>query len=265
MSSKRVRRPEGIADHPAEYSFEVLEIIREIVPSGVRVLDHMAGTGWRLATTLDDCEVVGIELEPEWADAHPCVRQGNALHLPFEDGEFMWVVNSPVYGNRMSDHHDAKERCKACSGTGVAQGKTGLIPCEKCIGKGFRSYRRRTYKHTLGRDLHPDNAGQLHWRPIGSRDNRYREFHSRTNAEVWRVLGKGGTFVENVKNHYATVGPQGDRRQEEQPVAEWHMQDLIDRGFILMDKIEVKTPGMRHGQNREARVEHEYVLVFQKP
>lgn len=249
------KRPD-VQAHPAEYSVEVLEIIREIVPRGATVLDHMAGTGWRLAETLSDCKVIGIELEPEWAEAHPCVQQGNALALPFKRNRFKWVVNSPTFGNRMADHHNAQERCKPCKGTG----RRGTGKCSKCGGVGRRDYVRMTYRHKLGRKLHEDNSGQLQW------GEKYRDFHRRTNDEVWRVLAPGGRFVLNIKNHLRTVGKPGERRQEEQLVAEWWVEDLTERlGFELEAQYPVSTPGMRNGQNRDARVLVEWVYVFRKP
>jgi hypothetical protein len=260
-------RPKDIADHPAEYSEEVLDEFVKLVPRGVTVLDPMAGTGWKLATALEGRKIVGIELEPEWADAHPCVQQGNALHLPFKNGRFRWVVTSPVYGNRMSDHHDAKEKCKPCGGTGqvweegadtplAGQAESYWRTCEKCGGEGKRKYKRITYKHYLGRDLHPDNAGQLQW------GDAYRVFHEAAWREVYRVTRKGdrpataGNFLLNIKDHV--------RGKEMQPVTQWHIDTLTKIGFTEIDRIPVFTDGMGFGANRDARAEHEWVIHFAK-
>jgi hypothetical protein len=251
-------RPKDIADHPAEYSEEVLDEFVKLVPRNVTVLDPMAGTGWKLATALEGRKIVGIELEPEWADAHPCVQQGNALHLPFKNGRFRWVVTSPVYGNRMSDHHDAKETCKKCKGTGrwSETGDRETDCCQACAGEGKRKYKRITYKHYLGRDLSPDNAGQLQW------GDAYREFHEKVWREVYRVTRRGdrpataGNFLLNIKDHV--------RGKEMQPVTDWHVRTLTEIGFTEIDRIPVFTDGMGFGQNRDARAEHEWVIHFAK-
>lgn len=146
--------------HPARYSREVLPVLARWIPPGVRVLDPFAGTGER--ARLLDVDWVRIELEPEWAD----MVVGNALSLPFADDTFGAVCTSPVYGNRMSDHHEAKDKST-----------------------------RITYRHKLGRALHTDNAGQLQW------GDSYRAFHIRAWQESIRVLAPGGSMIVNVSDH----------------------------------------------------------------
>ena len=75
-------------------------------------------------------------------------------------------MTSPTYGDRLADHHDARD---------------GSV--------------RHSYKHDLGRDLHPDNSGAMQWGPA------YRDFHTAAWVEVRRVLRPGGRFVLNVKDH----------------------------------------------------------------
>ena len=83
--------------------------------------------------------IIGVEIEAPWADTHMMTIQGDALALPFGDHCFDCVVTSPVYGNRFSDHHRARD---------------GSL--------------RRTYTHDLQRmtgdperTLHPNNSGML--------------------------------------------------------------------------------------------------------
>lgn len=161
----------GGFSHPARYSTELLPIFAEMLDGAASILDPFAGTGERLASLValldPDVEVVGIEIEPEWAGVTPeFVRVGNALALDFPDATFDAIVTSPTYGNRLADHHDA-------------------IDPES----------RRSYTHDLGRALADDNSGDLQW------GDEYREFHKRAWSEADRVLRPGGRFVLNIKDH----------------------------------------------------------------
>lgn len=156
--------------HPAPFSEPILDTIVSILrhyPQHRRVLDPFAGTG-RVHRLHDELglDTVGIELEPEWADMHPRTMQGDARWLPFPAGSFDAIVTSPVYGNRMSDHHDAKD-----------------------------ASRRYTYRHRLGRPLTDGNAGMLQW------GRRYRDFHREVWVEALRMLRPGGLFVLNISDH----------------------------------------------------------------
>lgn len=71
-----------------------------------------------------------------------------------------------TYGNRMADHHDAKDDSK-----------------------------RITYRHKLGRPLHERNTGQMQW------GGEYMLMHRLAWIEVWRVLTPGGWFVLNIRDH----------------------------------------------------------------
>ena len=174
------------------------------------LLDPFAGTGkiHQLETPL--LKTVGVELEPEWANMHPNTIIGNALHLPFKNQTFDYIVTSPVYGNRMSDHHNAKDGSK-----------------------------RQTYKHTIGRDLHPDNSGQLQWGP------KYKNFHARAWEETTRVTKLGGTLILNTSDHI--------RKGELQPVTNWHQKYFQTNNWKLEDSTDLITSRYRRGQNGEIR------------
>ena len=133
----------------------------------LRVLDPMAGTG--RIHELDRrfvYETRGVELEPEWASMHRCTVQGDATALGSPDNEFDVVCTSPAYGNRMADHHNARD-----------------------------DSRRMTYKHQLGRDLSPNSGAGLQW------GQSYRDLHKRILAEMVRVTKPSGLVVVNVSNH----------------------------------------------------------------
>jgi tRNA G10 N-methylase Trm11 len=215
--------------HPAKFSQVILDVIGVWLARSGRglVLDPFAGTG-RIHQVADaiGARSVGIELEREWAAMHPRTIQGNAKALPFRAGTFDAVATSPVYGNRMSDHHHARDASK-----------------------------RNTYTHTLGRQLHPDNAGRMHWSP-GRRGAAYRDLHASAWAEAVRVLKTGGVFILNVSDFLI--------RGERQHVCNWHLANLANLGLVVVDHISVPTQRQRHGANGAQRVESEQVYLLRR-
>lgn len=218
--------------HPAPFSVEILNLVERehLLPDVGIVLDPFAGVGrvHRLATTTR--RTVGIEIEREWAAAHPDTRIGNALKLPFGVGAFDAACTSCCYGNRYSDHHRASD--------------------------GFW---RRSYHHDLiqvtgnpDHRLHPDNAGKLK-----GTSPAYWDLHRRAWLEVRRVLRPGGRFVLNVSDYIA-----GGKRI---PMVETHIEMLIGLCFDLVKRFDVQTKRMRRGAHSQLRVDAEAVLVFESP
>lgn len=160
------RKPRPPAqEHPAPYNPKVLAVMASFLEPGMRVLDPMAGVG--RIHLLRGVETWGVELEPEWAGQHQRTLVGDCRRLPFPSESFDAIAVSPVYGNRMSDHHDARDASK-----------------------------RHTYRHCLGRPLSAGNSGQLQWGDL------YREFHAdHAWPEAVRVLRPGGFFLLNVSDH----------------------------------------------------------------
>lgn len=150
-------------NHPAKFTDALLPVLADAVRGYALVLDPFAGVG-RVHELPN--RTIGVELEPEWACAHPDTLVGNALRLPFPAATFDAVCTSPTYGNRLADHHQARD---------------GSV--------------RHSYTHDLGRPLHPDNSGAMQW------GDRYRAFHLQAWLEVRRVLRPGGRFVLNLKDH----------------------------------------------------------------
>jgi hypothetical protein len=160
--------------HPAKFSDPILEVIAPHVLEARNILDPFGGVGkvGLLKKHGVTAEITSNELEPEWAKQgleNGCdkVRTGDALLLgELFPEEWDAIVTSPVYGNRMSDHHDAKDKSK-----------------------------RITYRHRLGRPLTQGNSGMLQW------GTKYKKFHIRAWREILKALRPGGTFVLNCSNH----------------------------------------------------------------
>lgn len=133
------------------------------------------------------------------------------------------------YGNRMADSHDARDASE-----------------------------RRTYKHKLGRDPNRESSATLQW------GTEYRDFHRRAWREAIRMMrpprdrklgSDGAWFYLNISDHV--------RGRERQFVADWHVAVLLNAGLSLVRAVEIATPRMGFGENRDERVEAEQVYVFQ--
>lgn len=162
--------------HPAKFSNGFIEIFREMLLQYLQVpwkyetplvLDPFAGVG-TIHQLRPQFATFGVEIETEWADMSQFTYQGDSTSLPDHwTGMFQAICTSPVYGNRMSDHHDAQDSSK-----------------------------RNTYKHVLGHDLAHNNTGMYQFT-----QSEYRRLHEKVYAECWRVLELGGIFILNVSDH----------------------------------------------------------------
>lgn len=243
--------------HPAKFGEEILTAIADVLttyPIHGEVLDPMAGTGRIHLLEFLGYVTVGVELEPEWAAMHPRTVVGNAEDLPAEWRErFGAVITSPPYANRMADHHEAKERCKACEGTGQHWDPTvngNVVDCLKCHGAGRRTYKRNTYRHILGRPLTDGSAAGMQW------GDTYRTSMTTVLRNIYRVLKPGGLFVLNVKDHV-----RGDTLQG---VPEWFKECAKDIGFAFVEEVPVPSTGNRQGRNGDKRAPNEWLIVFHK-
>ena len=232
----------GGISHPARYSDPLIPIFAELLEThsmcedGFAVLDPFAGTGKIHKLREYGFNTIGIEIEPEWAAMHDGTTVGDALALPYSSelatgsdsygstfsvSEIGAICTSPTYGNRLADHHNASD-----------------------------PESRRSYTHDLGRELHPNNSGAMHW------GDDYRAFHERAWAEAVRVLMWNGVFILNIKDFI--------RNGEWQHVTNWHLTTLASLGLRLLEVRAIPLRGLRHGANASARVPFETVAIFKK-
>ena len=266
----------NVPAHPAVFPDEVIELAREAIADmtidhgpPLTVLDPFAGVGGVHKLGDDDGNVVrtfGVELMPKWAATHERTMVGDATHLPdVWTGKWDAVFTSPCYGNRMADHHEAKDACSMCKGHGVVFGNvdrkattspwlTGQeMPCPKCKGSGLSH--RRSYRHYYGDGFFTEaplqsNAGAMAF------GDEYKKLHRAAWKEVERVLRPGGRFVLNVKDHI--------RNGKRVRVSAWHRRTVLALGFDELWRWDIPLDGYGYGANRAARVPTEQVYVFER-
>lgn len=164
--------------HPAKFSDPILHEIGhglfKYLPDphevALDILDPFAGVGRIHKLGKLGYATWGIEIEPEWARQGNWTKVGDCREVMRKDlamgRTYNAIVTSPCYGNRMADHHEAKD-----------------------------SSERNTYRHKLGRPLSEGSSAGMQW------GAKYRDFHVEAWCEAWNVLEPGGVFVLNIKNH----------------------------------------------------------------
>lgn len=160
--------------HPAKYSDEFLPIFAKKLKGTLKVLDPFAGTGkiglikqygYKGIIYANDIESEWIELGRDKCDV---ISSIDAEQLPsiYTEGFFDAICTSPTYGNRMADHHNAKDGSK-----------------------------RNTYTHCLGHELKDGNTGKMQW------GEEYRKKHFGIYKAIIPLLSSNGLFILNVSNH----------------------------------------------------------------
>lgn len=231
-----------LAPHPAVYSDPLLPVMVGLLDGHKRIHDPFAGTGkiFQLEPHLPGAVITASELQPRWAAHHPKTEIGDATDLPYPDNAFDAICTSPVYPNRMTDHHNAQD-----------------------------GSHRITYTHYYGEPLHPNNAGSMPW------GDKWRGLHKTAFTEFARMLVPGGAVVLNVKDFIKTVPHSRANAPYFKPfgvgeknttvrvqVTDWCIDTLNDLGFSVEAHEQIECPGMRKGQNGNTRISYESVIKF---
>jgi len=211
------------ARHNAKFSAPILSAIIHELPTRGLILDPMGGVG-TLAREWGRHVITG-ELEWEWVKQapRPCVQQ-DVHALPYRNGSIACVVTSPTYGNRMADHHNARDTSKR---------------------NGYAFWLRE-----VGVEPHPNNSGVLGF------NKAYKLFHLYAYREIRRVLEPNGLFLLNISNFI--------KRKREVDAVKWHAMACHALGFKEVGRQYIETPRLRFGENHDARVEHEVLLVMSR-
>lgn len=135
------------------------------------VLDPFAGTGkiGKLKEYGYCGKIYANEIEPEWLinNEFSCdvISFQDAEMLDYPENMFDAIVTSPTYGNRMADHHKAKDSSK-----------------------------RITYTHCLGRTLNNENTGAMQF------GKKYQAKHIACYNHLVKLIKPNGLFIVNVSN-----------------------------------------------------------------
>lgn len=245
LTSIKLSLSSVLPPHPAPYSKELISVMVRMLLGHRRIHDPFAGTGriFDLEPLLPGAVISASELQPKWAAYHPKTEIGDATDLPYPDGAFDAICTSPVYPNRLTDHHNAKD-----------------------------DSHRINYTEYYGEPLHPNNAGAMPW------GDKWRNLHTSAFTEFKRLLCSGGVLVLNMKDFIKTVpaskaGEPYYECSESQTsksgvrvrvrVTDWCVDVCRGLGFQVVGREDVECPGMRKGQNSAARIPYETVIKFQ--
>lgn len=220
------------APHPAKFSAPIMDVIADILanhlPHGSTILDPFGGVGG-IHDLSENYDTFAVEIEKEWADQ---AKERGATWC----GDFL-EFTPDAYWPRVFDAIVTSP----AYGNRMADNHTP--------GPNDTSS-RITYRHKLGRPLTTGNAGGYQW------GDKYRMFHRAAWRKAVDLLAPDGLFVLNVSDHI--------RGGEVVPVSDWHRDRLIALGLTVIEDHRVETQRMGFGKNREARVDHERVIVLRK-
>lgn len=202
----------------------------------------------------DLLDVIAAHLEPGWKILDPMAGVGRVHELADRADVRTWGVELE---HEWATRHD-RTVCYDARHVNHLFKKGSFDAVVTSPGYGNRmadaydgrdGSRRHTYRIDLGRPLTEGSGAALQWGPA------YRALH----AEIWDAVipMTAHRFILNIKNHV--------RDGAVQRVAEWHITYLLASGLTLTAIEPVQCAGVRHGANATARVDHELVVVFDRP
>lgn len=216
--------------HPAKFSPEILNVIAEVIEEErpgkkLRIIDPMAGVGGVHHLRNFGHKTIGYEIEPEWAKQSAGTVTANIFHIRRGKQK---RFNCMVVSTCYGNRYADKHNAKDKS-------------------------TRHSYKHDLGRMPTQGSSATMQW------GKEFRKFHRRWIRRMldhW--LAPKALIILNISNHI--------RDHEEMFVSEWFTKLLIKNDCRLLQIIPVKdTKRMKKGENRDARTDREFVLVFEAP
>lgn len=217
--------------HPAVYSGRFIPLFADLANKfkARTVLDPFGGVGTigKIKENGFTGKIIANELEPEWAGLHKI------------NG-----VDESIVG-------DARKM------SNIPTGEIDMIITSPAYGNFLAAPRNKgkldtlTYENSLGRKVTEGNAGRLWW------GDKYRVLHNEAYKEFYRVVKPGGTAIINMKDFI--------RDGKTVPVTDFHIKAMEDAGFKLVERQQVKVPGLATGKINRPKVESEDILVFQKP
>ena len=223
----KVERAARKPKHPAVYTDKFIPIFADKLSNSTIIYDPFAGTG-KIALIRKygfNGEIYCCELEPEWT------RQ-------FSGVDFWFIGDSATTSFLPSNKFDA-----ICTSPTYGNRMADHFNARD-------DSKRVTYRHFLGKPLKPENTGRMQW------GKKYRQKHIEVYNELFRVLKPNGKFILNISDHI--------REGKVVHVADWHVETLVDIGFIVVDHLKINTPRMRFGANRNKRIDYERIIELKK-
>ena len=230
-------------------------MFRRAIPRLTRVHDPFAGTGERLGRVADDRQwfFSGTDIEAAFAVDHR-VCQGDAT----DPESYPWTL---ACGSCGEPGPSPSTVCSRHVLRPLTIATSPVYPNGICDDfKSNEESRRITYRHALvettgdpDAKLHERNMGRWGYRSSPKLDADARQMYwylARSAVEHWGIAER---VVVNVSDFLA-----GDRRV---PVVAGWERLLVQHGWVIEERHEVRTKRMRDGANAAARVEHEIVLV----
>lgn len=233
--------------HPAPFNEAFLRYVvsalgDQFLRGPMWLLDPMAGTCrlHRLQGHHGDVLVRTFcsELEPEWTEPSPDPALGftqagvhafQALHDRTADEKLFagprWIVTSPVWGNRMADHHEAKDESD-----------------------------RLTYRHRLGRPVSEGSSCSMPW------GDEYRAWHTTFLRYAYETSLDGERMFIEIGDHLRTVKRTAVRAQ----VTAWWIKAGVAAGWHLERAERLSVGRLRKGANHAVRIPYIHALELVK-